>query len=120
MNRALCFARTLNFTCKRYSSFKKLPAELIVPLNKEMIVCWHPEQEFPYECSLPLPEEKQPVSDSVLCIGGKEIAEVFYNKRREEVIQELAKISYTTKHRWYPKGKKAKRARKTEPERTYL
>ncbi|XP_078042962.1 mitochondrial ribosomal protein L42 [Augochlora pura] len=120
MNRALCFARALNFTSKRYSSSGKLPIDLIVPLNKEMIVCWHPEQEFPYECSLPLPEETQPVSNSVLCVGGKEIADVFHHKRREEVIEELAKIAYTTKHRWYPRGKKSRRVRKAEPERPYL
>ncbi|KZC09344.1 PREDICTED: 39S ribosomal protein L42, mitochondrial [Dufourea novaeangliae] len=122
MSRVLYIARTLNVSCKRYSSSMKLPHNLVVPLNKEMIVCWHPEQEFPYEHSLPLPEEKEISSKSVLCIGKKEIADVFYrNKKRQAVIDELAKMTYTTKHRWYPKKSRfRKREIFIEPERPYL
>ncbi|XP_031837991.1 mitochondrial ribosomal protein L42 [Nomia melanderi] len=119
MNRLLYIVRTMNVTCKRYMSSVKLPPELVVPLNKELIVCWHPEQEFPYEYSLPLPEEKK-LSNSVLRIGEKEIADTFYHKRREVIIEELSKMTYTTKHRWYPRSSKYRKRRFTEPERPYL
>lgn len=120
MNRVLCAARVLKLTSRQYSSSAKLPPELVIPLNKEMIVCWHPEKEFPYEYSLPLPEEKELPSNSVLCIGKKEISDAFYKKRMDDVIEKLAKITYTTKHRWYPESKRKRRSRKTERERTYL
>lgn len=119
MNTTLHFLRTLNFSCKRYLSSSKLPSDIVVPLNKEMIVCWHPEQEFPYEHSLPLPEEKQTSSNSVLCIGEQEIAEMFKHKRKEMVIEELSKITYTTKHRWYPKNWR-RRIKRVDFDRPYL
>ncbi|KOC66749.1 39S ribosomal protein L42, mitochondrial [Habropoda laboriosa] len=119
MNAALNIARTLNISCKRYISSVKLPSEIVIPMNKDIIICWHPERKFPYEYSLPLPEEKEISSNSVLCIGGKEIAEVFKHKREEVVIEELSKMTFTTKHRWYPK-KKLYKYRKVEPDRPYL
>ncbi|XP_076234765.1 mitochondrial ribosomal protein L42 [Calliopsis andreniformis] len=118
MNTTLNILRTLNLSCKRYLSSGKLPHEMIIPVNNEMIACWHPEREFPYEYSLPLPEEKK-VSNSVLCIGEKEITEVFRHKRKEVVIEELSKITFTTKHRWYPKNWR-KRMRKIDVDRPYL
>ncbi|XP_043263234.1 39S ribosomal protein L42, mitochondrial [Colletes gigas] len=119
MNTTLNVARIFNISLKRYVSTGKLPPEIVMPMNREMIVCWHPQPEFPYECSLPLPEEKELSSNSVLCIGEKEIAESFKHKRPEVVIEELSKITYTTKHRWYPRNW-ARRNRFTEPDRTYL
>ena len=119
MNAALRLTRSLNLSCKRYLSSNKLPPEIVMPINSEMIVCWHPKQDFPYEYSLPLPEEKHIPSNTVLCIGNKEIAEVFHHKRREVVIQELSKITHTTKHRWYPKSRD-KKEKKTLPDRPYL
>ncbi|XP_017757911.1 PREDICTED: 39S ribosomal protein L42, mitochondrial [Eufriesea mexicana] len=119
MNTILNVARILNVSCKRYLSSGKLPSEIVIPIDKDMIICWHPKREFLYEYSLPLPEEKQVVSNSFLCIGEKEIAEAFKHKRKEVVVEELSKMTYTTKHRWYPR-KRIARYRKTEPDRPYL
>ncbi|XP_076176440.1 mitochondrial ribosomal protein L42 [Ptiloglossa arizonensis] len=119
MNIALYTARILNISCKRYLSSNKLPMQIVTSINNEMIICWHPKQEFPYEYSLPLPEEKQIESTSILCIGEKEIAETYKSKRREEMVQDLAKITYTTKHRWYPNNSERK-IRRIEPDRPYL
>lgn len=115
---ALCITRTLNVSCKRYLSSTKLPSQIVIPLSRDMIVCWHPEPKFPYEYSLPLPEEKKVSSNSVLSIGEKEINEVFKHKKPEVVVEELAKMTYTTKHRWYPK--KDRKVIKIKPERPYL
>ncbi|CAK9807413.1 39S ribosomal protein L42, mitochondrial [Anthophora plagiata] len=119
MNAALNITRTLNISCKRYLSSAKLPSEIVISMNKDTIICWHPERKFPYEYSLPLPEEKQITSNSVLCIGDKEIAEVFKKKRQEVVIEELSKMTFTTKHRWYPK-KRLHKIKKVEFDRQYL
>ncbi|XP_033360479.1 39S ribosomal protein L42, mitochondrial [Bombus vosnesenskii] len=119
MNTVLSTVRVLNVSAKRYLSSVKLPSEIAIPMNNDMIICWHPEREFPYEYSLPLPEEKQISSNSVLCIGEKEIAEVFKQKKEEVVVEELSKLTYTTKHRWYPKNWR-RRLRKVETERPYL
>lgn len=85
-----------------------------------MVVCWHPEQPFPYECSLPLPEEK--TDTAVLRIGEKEIKDIFWKKKPFEVVEELAKVTYTTKHKWYPTTgtRKDKTMRKILPDRPYL
>lgn len=102
----------------RYAKYSTLPSEAVIFMEDDrMIVCWHPEKPFPYECSLPLPEEKPDIS--VLCIGDKDVADVFRKKKPYQVIEELAKITYTTKHRWYPSSRD-KKERKPEPDRPYL
>lgn len=83
------------------------------------IVCWHPEQAFPYECSRPLPE---PVSESnsVLNIEDQANAYAVFRKKSDEVVrQELMKITHTTKHRWFPRSRD-KFAKKTPSDREYL
>ncbi|XP_043791873.1 39S ribosomal protein L42, mitochondrial [Apis laboriosa] len=119
MNAVLGIGRIINVFCKRCLSSFKLPSEFVIPMSNDMIICWHPEREFPYKYSLPLPQEKETLSNSVLCIGEKEIADVFKHKRKEVVIEELRKMTYTTKHRWYPK-KRLLRFKKVEPDRPYL
>jgi len=47
------------------------------------------------------------------------VADVFRKKKPYQVVEELAKITYTTKHRWYPRSRD-KRAKDTEPDRPYL
>lgn len=102
----------------RHAKYSTLPSEAVIFMEDDrMVVCWHPEKPFPYECSLPLPEEKPDIS--VLCIGDKDVTEVFRKKKPYQVVEELAKITYTTKHRWYPRSRD-KRAKKTEPDRPYL
>lgn len=100
------------------SNFATLPPELIAFMeNKNMIVCWHPEQDFPYEFTKPLPEV--PKDNSPLKVGDKEVAQIFRQMKPEFVIEKLAALTYTTKHRWYPRSRD-KRAKKTEMDRPYL
>lgn len=115
-----CMLRTMracvNFT--RHARYSTLPTEAIMFVEDEMVVCWHPEKPFPYECSLSLPEKKL-ITDSVLCIGDKDVADIFRKKKPHMVIEDLAKITYTCKHRWYPRSRD-KKAKMTEPDRPYL
>lgn len=103
----------------RHAKYSTLPTEAVIFTEDDrMVVCWHPEQPFPYECSQPLPEEK-PENTSVLCIGDRDVADVFRKKKPYQVVEELAKVTYTTKHRWYPRSRD-KRAKDTKPDRSYL
>lgn len=102
----------------RHIKYSTLPLEAVIFTEDDrMIVCWHPEKPFPYECSLPLLEDKP--DTSVLCIGDKDVADVFRKKKSYQVVEELAKITYTTKHKWYPRSRD-KKAKNTEPDRPYL
>lgn len=101
----------------RHVKYSSSSSEAVIFMD-DNVVCWHPEKSFPYEYSLPLPEEK-PADTSVLCIGDKDVADVFRKKKPYQVVEELAKITYTTKHRWYPRSRD-KKAKKTEPDRPYL
>ncbi|EFN89980.1 28S ribosomal protein S32, mitochondrial [Harpegnathos saltator] len=83
-----------------------------------MVVCWHPEKQFPYKYSLPLSEVVHE-DNSVLRIGDKDVAEMFKKKKEFMVIDELTKLTYTTKHRWFPRSRD-KKAKNTEPDRPYL
>lgn len=94
--------------------------EMTVTDDGGIIVCWHPEKPFPYECSKPLPEEIPVQSKTILKMEDKEeIYRVFRHKSEELVRRELMNITYTTKHRWFPRSRDAK-AKKTKPNRPYL
>ncbi|XP_029155935.1 39S ribosomal protein L42, mitochondrial isoform X2 [Nylanderia fulva] len=102
----------------RHAQYSTLPSEAVIFTEDDrMVVCWHPEKQFPYECSLPLPEEKP--DTSALRVGDKDIADVFRKTKPLQLVHELAKITHTTKHKWFPRSRD-KRAKKTEPDRPYL
>ncbi|XP_014207203.1 39S ribosomal protein L42, mitochondrial [Copidosoma floridanum] len=96
----------------------KLPTELVVFQDKDMIICWHPEQPFPYEYSKPIPI-KEPEPESVLKVGEKEVKALFRKPREQLVPEELARITYTCKHAWYPRARD-KKSKNTEPDRPYM
>lgn len=74
---------------------------IVVTRDGSTIVCWHPEEPFPYEFSKPLPEEQPTEVSSVLKVQNKdEIMSVFKEKPQQFVIQDLCKITFTSKHRW--------------------
>jgi large subunit ribosomal protein L42 len=103
---------------RQASSSHKLGEQITVTDDGSVIVCWHPEPHFPYECSRPLPEDQD--THSTLKIQSlEEVRSVFKEKKQEFVRQELMSLTYTTKHRWFPRGRD-KYAKKTPPDREYL
>lgn len=94
---------------------------IVVTDDASTIVCYHPEDQFPYECSKPLPEDKV-LDNSVLRVQNKEnLYEVFSKPNNQLVQQELMKMTYTTKHRWVPPKKWKRRfAHKKIVDREYL
>lgn len=85
------------------------------------IVCWHPEKPFPYECSKPIPEETNNEVNSVLKVQNiSAIYDVFKPKDEERTREELMKLTYTSKHVWFPQGKKTYKKKPVPRDREYL
>lgn len=101
-------------------SAKDLQNKIAITDDGSTFVAWHPPQDFPYECTRPLPEQNVVEDTSVLKVQmTKELQEIFNKKTEDQARQELMNITHTTKHIWYhrPRDKKAK---KTPMDREYL
>jgi len=106
------------WSLRQASSSRKLEEQITVTDDGSTIVCWHPEPRFPYECSFPLPAEQE--THATLKIQSlDEVRSVFLEKKQEFVRQELMSLTYTTKHRWFPRSRD-KYAKNTPPDREYL
>jgi len=74
-----------------------------------MYVCWHPEVPFPYEMTKPI-DLNAPVTDSHLKVQSLlPVKEAFRKKHHKLTVQELVKLTYSTKHRFYGQHGKQKR-----------
>ena len=83
-------------------------------------VAWHPEPEFPYEFSKPIPTATEINNKSLLKEKVLSSAmEAFKSKHPEIARQELMSVTYTTKHRWFPRARD-KKAKTTKMDRPYL
>ncbi|KAL5273574.1 hypothetical protein ACFFRR_000368 [Megaselia abdita] len=92
-----------------------------VTADGKTVVAYHPNQEFPYELSKPLPTSFAEINSGSLL---KETAlnsafRAFKDKKPEIARQELMNLTYTTKHRWFPRSRD-KRAKNTPMDREYL
>lgn len=83
---------------------------------------WHPKKEFPYEFSKPLPTKIEQKSQTLLKEQAVESAQTAWKLKRPEFSRdELAKITSTTKHRWFPRARDKKmNYKKTPMDRKYL
>ncbi|NWH72710.1 RM42 protein, partial [Piaya cayana] len=91
--------------------------ELAVTSDLKTIVCYHPSLEVPYEHTKPIPRpdpvnNKEETLDQVLKSRLNE-KEVKNNKGL--TVEELSKMFYTTKHRWFPVGQYHRRRRNPNP-----
>ncbi|XP_063301225.1 large ribosomal subunit protein mL42 [Pelobates fuscus] len=89
--------------------------ELALTSDGKTIVCYHPSVDIPYEHTKPIP-----VQDPLHC--HEETHEQVLKARLREAdpspaptIEQLSKMFYTTKHRWYPVGQYHRRRMKTDP-----
>jgi len=105
---------------KGFHILKKEDNEKIVMAdNGDTIVCWHPENKFPYECSLPLPlNDKISCVNSVLKITEDEYKEAFAFEKPHFQREYLMQVTATTKHRWFPRPKSRKIV--YQPDREFL
>ncbi|XP_067860763.1 39S ribosomal protein L42, mitochondrial [Heptranchias perlo] len=86
-----------NYNCK---------VDLAMTSDGRTIVCYHPSVDIPYEHTKPIPrpspvENREETHDQVL--KARLEKEVLRDKQAP-TIEELSKMFYTTKHRWYPFG----------------
>lgn len=101
-------------------SEQDLRNKIAVTDDGSTFVVWHPPEDFPYECTKPLPEPQLIEDTSALKVQmSDELKEIFNKKTEEQARQELMNITHTTMHRWFhrPRDKKAK---KTPMDREYL
>ncbi|CAG9857606.1 unnamed protein product [Phyllotreta striolata] len=95
-------------------------SKIVITNDKNTIVAWHPKQDFPYECTKALPDERFVETDTVLkTTVTPELLSIFNKKTPEQARQELMDITHTTKHRWFPRARD-KRAKETPMDREYL
>ncbi|KOB78831.1 Uncharacterized protein OBRU01_00945 [Operophtera brumata] len=83
------------------------------------IVALHRDQGFPYEHSRPLPEEEKESTGILRMENVEEVRRVFKETKPEIARKQLAALTLTTEHRWFPRARD-KRAKKTEMNRPYL
>jgi len=104
----------LQYSGDASKSIDDRPDWVVLADGGKTVVCWHPEQEFPYECSKPLPvlDSKLQEGDSVLKIQYR-LDHLNRNYPKGPDLQQLMKLTYTNKHRWYPNNNK--RYRKPNP-----
>uniref|UniRef100_A0A1B6FA13 Large ribosomal subunit protein mL42 n=1 Tax=Cuerna arida TaxID=1464854 RepID=A0A1B6FA13_9HEMI len=94
---------------------------IVISDDGSTVVCWHPEKPFPYECSKPIPEEVSQETNSVLKVQNmSEVYDVFKPKSEQDVREELMKITSTSKHRWFPRGKRTYKKKPVPRDREYL
>ncbi|XP_015207628.2 large ribosomal subunit protein mL42 [Lepisosteus oculatus] len=129
--RLLCFAKpkgfqAINLKCTHPKSTHRIFSEdysckvdLALTSDGRTIVCYHPAVDVPYEHTQPIPQpdplnRPEETHDQVLKAHLNK--EVLRNKQAP-TIEELSKMFYTTKHRWYPVGQYHRRRKKTDPPR---
>ncbi|XP_021030688.1 39S ribosomal protein L42, mitochondrial [Mus caroli] len=113
----------LSSACHK-STFSSLPddynckVDLALTADGRTIVCYHPSVDIPYEHTKPIPQpdllhNNEETHEQIL----KAKLEVRKRKQLEQgpMIEQLSKVFYTTKHRWYPHGQYHNRRKKLNP-----
>lgn len=96
------------------------PYKIVSTDDKTTFVAWHPKEDFPHEYTKPIPKLLIEEDESILKTQlTPQIKEVFNKKTSEEARQELMNITFTTKHKWFPRSRD-KKAKKTPMDREYL
>ncbi|XP_067634452.1 large ribosomal subunit protein mL42 [Eurosta solidaginis] len=99
---------------------KNLVEKIAVTNDGDLIVAWHPNTPFPYECSKPIPKAVDTQTGMLIKEAAlRNAMSAFKDKKPEIARQELMKLTHTTKHRWFPRARD-KRAKKTPMDRPYL
>lgn len=110
-------ARLINFKPKEilFRCYNKI----VISDDGSTIIALHQDEGFPYEHSRPLPD-KEKVSSGILRMENvDEVRKVFVETKPEIARRQLAALTLTTEHRWFPRARD-KKAKKTEMNRPYL
>uniref|UniRef100_A0A3Q3VPP8 Large ribosomal subunit protein mL42 n=1 Tax=Mola mola TaxID=94237 RepID=A0A3Q3VPP8_MOLML len=80
--------------------------EIGVTSDGRTIVCYHPTVDIPYELTRPI-EQPNPLNSPVESheqVLKAHLSKEVLNNKEGPTIEELSKMFFTTKHRWYPVG----------------
>lgn len=109
-----------SFSSKTATGQLSLVEKIALTDDQKTFVAWHPTKEFPYEFTRPIPVcEERDRSAVIKESAMKTASDALQRKHPEIARQELQKITFTTKHRWFPRARD-KRAKKTPMDRPYL
>ncbi|XP_054023781.1 39S ribosomal protein L42, mitochondrial [Dryobates pubescens] len=119
---ALLQSGAVDHACHK-STYSVLPedynckVELAVTSDLKTIVCYHPSLEIPYEHTKPIPrpdpvDNKEETLDQVL---KARLSSHELKNDTGPTMEQLSKMFYTTKHRWYPVGQYHRRRRNPNP-----
>lgn len=119
-----------NFSSK-VSKFQVFPSEtkvkcrslvesIAVSKDQQAFFAWHPKKEIPYEFTRPLPQATEQTTVSLMKEEKLEEAmKAYKHEYPDNVREQLSKLTFTTKHRWFPRSRD-RLAKKTEMDRKYL
>lgn len=124
---ARLFSKSANINIVKYYSTKStatgnwgLVDKIALTNDGKTFVAWHPKPEFPYELSRPIPIVEQRDKSAVIKESAINTAMEAFSKKHPEIArQEMSKITFTTKHKWFPRARD-KKAKKTPMDRPYL
>ncbi|CAB1419017.1 unnamed protein product [Pleuronectes platessa] len=88
-----------------------------VTSDGKTFVCYHPTVDVPYEFTLPV-ERPDPITNPVEThdqVLKARLSKEVLNDKKGPTIEELSKMFFTTKHRWYPVGQYHTRRMKKNP-----
>ncbi|XP_023664731.1 large ribosomal subunit protein mL42 [Paramormyrops kingsleyae] len=114
---SLASARPMSTTTGSSYEDANCKVEIGLTPDGKTIVCYHPAVEFPYELSQPIPRPdplSNPAETHDQVLKAHLSMEVPQNKAGP-TIEELSKMFFTTKHRWYPYGQYHRRRKKLNP-----
>ncbi|XP_074554678.1 large ribosomal subunit protein mL42 [Halichoeres trimaculatus] len=110
-------SRRLKYSFGGHLIDKNSDVEVGVTSDGKTIVCHHPTVDIPYELTQPIEHPdalKNPAETHDQVLKAHLSMEVLKDKKGPS-IEELSKMFYTTKHRWYPVGQYHTRRRKRDP-----
>ncbi|XP_063405809.1 large ribosomal subunit protein mL42-like [Mytilus trossulus] len=94
-----------------------------VALSKDesTVICWHPEPEFPYEFSKPIPRKSEELAEGDSALKVQYHLEDKLRFRKDgPTDKELANMFFTTKHPWFPRPQKKYRKSKSPKDRDHI
>ncbi|KAK9975547.1 hypothetical protein ABG768_020799 [Culter alburnus] len=79
--------------------------EIAVTSDGNTIVCYHPSEDVPYELTQPIvrPDAVSDHAETHEQVLKARLGKEVLNNKKAPTIEELSKMFYTTKHRWYPR-----------------
>lgn len=95
-----------------------LVEKVAVSSNGRTIAAWHPDVDFPYENTKPIPKVSD-VQSSLFIKEEMMKSTMGAFKGQKPEVEKLMALTYTTKHRWFPRSRD-KRAKDTPMDRKYL